>query len=512
MHIARLACLLALITSLSPARAIAQSGVTGLADFPFELQAPYAAFLHAKPKDKDAACNDLIDAYLPLIRAGKDIPSADKTIVNYLSVESRANLAARLSIAGVFSAGRGGHRGQRCAGAHRTAGRLRGIGRQAVRGFEDLIEKRLAFARRVGPGCKGPPRRLAVLPFASQRGQLETALRESGDKRGLFEFKAYRYRDESKPNPFRFAGLFFKWLFLPDRKRFGDEMAAVDMLIKDDMRRTSPAVAGLPRLGGEIFSTGAGETMLLSFTDPGSPLYGKRAVVAFFDTTCAYCFDELKALGRLTPRYDTKSQGRLAIIGVKTPGMLPPPLGALAPFEKAVEAPFPLLENDASRMSQAYEVRFVPLLIFFDERGFPLWTVSVRGQGNLERKLSWFLDDFLADARPAIPVAAGPASPKIIVDYYADLSDPQAREFLDTAIPALIRSPDPGVEVAPHDTRTAAVAEALEDRLAALRIIRSDTVVAIVQGKVFQGVAEVKRGLPEAIMIGSRQPAAAFDD
>jgi hypothetical protein len=132
--------------------------------------------------------------------------------------------------------------------------------------------------------------------------------------------------------------------------------------------------------------------------DARSPLCGKRAVFAFFQTTCPYCVADLKALGQVYPEYDKKAGGRFSVIGIKLAVSLPGGLGALAPLEKDLRLPFELVENDTSGIFKAYDVKHVPLLIFFDERGAPLWTVTFQGQGRLEEKLSWFIDDLLAHA------------------------------------------------------------------------------------------------------------------
>jgi len=72
-------------------------------DIPSDLRVLVEALLEAAPPDRDAACDRLIDAYLPLIKAGRDFPIVDKAIVDSISLESRASAAARMAIGGIFS-------------------------------------------------------------------------------------------------------------------------------------------------------------------------------------------------------------------------------------------------------------------------------------------------------------------------------------------------------------------------------------------------------------------------
>jgi len=442
----------------------------------------------------------VIDFYLPLLRAGEYIPLVDHAIVSSISIEARSALAARLAVAGVFSPL------QEACIDRNEAETLTGLqvdfvdsARELYKGLAILSRSTLLRPAEWAQVAAGLRRGWRYFPSPLYAGQLETALRKSKNRRGLFEFKAYRYFDESGPNPFRSAALSLRWLLLPERKGYGEEIAAVKKSIKDDVRKASPGVASLPRFGAEVFFTGAGVPRLLAFADPKSELYGKRAVFAFFDTTCSYCREELKALGRLASRYQKASRGSLALIGVKIPSNLPPAISALAPFEKGLAVPFPLLENNESRMCAAFGLRSVPLLIFFDEQGIPLWTVAFRGQGHLDEKLSWFLDDFLADARPAPPGPPRAGALPIVVDIYFDPSSTECQAFIDEDIPNLAHSLGVSIEVVPHDLRTAPVSSALENRLAALRSIRSQAAVAILGGRAIQGVASMKREFPEAI-------------
>jgi hypothetical protein len=487
---------------LSAARAIAGPVTPAVANISPELQAPYNAFLVAKAQDKDAACNTLIDAYLPSLRHGNDAAGVDVAIVDYLSIESRATLAARLAIDGVFSPLE-----ETCL-SRNDGESPNGLRAELAASGKGLYFGLKALAGKGGPNSSQWPKIARGLregwryfPSPLYAAQLEDALRRAKDRRGLFEFKAYRYFDEGRPNPFRYLGLLSRWFSLPGRKAFGAEIAAVKKSIKDDIMRTSPEVTGLPSFGGDTFFTSAGAPRSLAFRDPASELHGKRAVFAFFQTTCSYCVDELSALGRLVPLHEKKSPGRLAVVGVKLPTNLPAAISALAPFEKALAVPFPLLENDASGIAAAYGVRAVPLLIFFDERGAPLWTVALRGQARIDEKLSWFLDDFLADGQSVTTTRFGPGPSPIVMDMYLDPSDAASRQCRDTVLPAIAHSLGAGIQVVAHDIRRDAVMNAMDDRLAALRVMRAQMPV-ITLGKVaIQGLAPIQRELPEAIRL-----------
>ncbi len=470
------------------------------ADLPAVLQKPFAALVGAPASQKDRACDALIDSYIPLLRSGKSIPLVDQTIVSSISIEGRAALAARLAIAGVFSAL------QEACIEQDSRESLTGLQADLIESAKELYRALETLSRAERPQPVDWAHVAASLragwryfPSPLYAGQLEAALRQSHNRRGLFEFKAYRYFDESGPIPFRVLGLFLQWLFLPDKMGFGKEIALIKKSIKNDISRTSPGVAGLPRFGGETFLTGQGAARPLAFSDPGSELYQKRAVFAFFDTTCSYCVDELRALGGIVRAREAKSRVRLTVIGMKVPSTLPPAISALAPFERGLALPFPLLESPTSALFSAYGVRSVPLLVFFDENGVPLWTVAFRGRGRLEEKLSWFVDDFLADAQPARADAIERGTRPIPVDFYYDPSRADCQAFIETNVPALERSLGVTVEMVSHDLRSASVSNALENRLIALRTVRSEPVVAILGTRAIQGLAAMKRDLPGAV-------------
>lgn len=487
-------CLLASVGAAAAERPVSAS------DLPAELQKPFAALIEAPAARKETACDALIGAYLPRLRAGEGIALVDQTIVGALSAEGRAALVARLAISGVFSPL------QKTCIAENERATLTGLAAEYVETARGLYEALEILSR-------GEPRRPAdwariaaalrsgwrYFPSSLYAGQLERALRRSKDRRGLFEFTAYRYLDESDPNALRDVGLFLRWLFLPGKQRYAAEIARVKASIKADILRTSPGVAGLPRFGADTFFSGDGTRLSLAFADPESVLYRRRAVVCFFETTCPYCVAELEALGRLLPAYEARCPGVLAVVGVKKPTPLPPSIDALGPFAKRLAVPFPLLENATSGVFAAYGVRAVPLLVFFDEAGLPLWTVVLRGQGRLDEKLSWFLDDLLADRRPAREAGSAPSPLSVPVDCYLDPSCTDCRMFVEHDLPVLARSLDADVEVVTHDLGDARVADALENRLAALRLIRSEPLVVIVGTKAVQGLAAAERGLPAAL-------------
>jgi hypothetical protein len=378
--------------------AVAQASSTAAAaTLPTELQAPYESFLSASAGDKPDACDRLIDAYLPMLRAGKDAPVVDQAIVGFLSPENRSNVAARMAIDGIFSSLQ-----EACIARNdaETPGSsvavMAGSAKDLYFGLKKLTDKKKRAVSEWAEIARGLRSGWRYFPSPQYADTMETAFRQAKDKRGLFEIKAYRYIDESDNNLFRYAGLFLRWIFLPGKKGFNEEIAAVKQTIKTDILRTSPVATGLPVFGADAYTDASGEIHVLSFTDSTSELFGKRTVFAFFQTTCSYCIAELGALGRIYPGYLKKSGGQLAVVGLKLETGLPAALAALGFLEKRLALPFPLLENAMSEMPAAYRVRAVPLLIFVDQHGVPLWTIAFRGQGHIEEKLSWFLDDFLA--------------------------------------------------------------------------------------------------------------------
>lgn len=438
---------------------------------------------------------------------------ADEAIVTSLSLESRSNLMAQLAIEGIFSAlqesciarneseAASGYQADFASSAKALHS---GLKRLAV-GRPQLLREWALVAASLRAGWR-------YFPSALYADKLETALRESKNKRGLFEFKAYRYIDESGPNCIRMAGLFLRWIFLPNKNGFAKELADIKESLKADILRTSPAVSELPRFGGEVFSTAAGEPRLLSFVDPSSQLHGKRAVFAFFETTCTFCVVELKSLGRIYPAFKKKSGRRLEVIGLKLPSNLPPLISGLAQFEKQLKPPFPMLESDTSGMFAAYRVRSVPLLLFLDERGVALWTISLRRQGHIEEKLSWFLEDFLAgttafssESATCIPAPEGAAGKAVLVmDFYYDPFSRSSKAFLENDLPDLERSHGVAIDIALHNAMDNPVSRELQNRLIALRATLTELPVAIVGGRVVQGLPALSHELPIAMKMVAR--------
>jgi hypothetical protein len=453
----------------------------------------------------------LLGGYIPFLRKGGDAPPVDEAIAAYLPLEGRSNVAARLAVDGIFS-----RLQESCIARNdsEASGGFPGELASAARGLYFGLKK-LAHAEKLSSSewaeiAAGLRAGWSYFPSSVYAGNLESALRHSGNRRGLFEFKAYRYIDESGPNPFRYAGLFLRWLFLPGKRGFGKEINDVKQSIKADILRTSPGAAGLPLLGGELYDDTSGQRHLLSFKDPGSELFGRRTIFAFFQTTCTYCVTELQALGRLYPAYRQKSSGRLALIGLKMETNLPPVLSALAPFEKNFHLSFPLLENSKSGLPRAYRVREVPLLVFMDERGAPLWTIALRGQGHIEEKLSWFIDDLMAEQNPSSRDAAGDQKgPRVPMDFYYDPANAASTTLLDQNFLQMERRNGVGLDIARHLAIGGSYSETLKDRLLSLRVPEAELPVAIVGGRVIQGVPSMLRDIPNILkgMAGQRPEA-----
>ncbi|MGA2973984.1 MAG: TlpA disulfide reductase family protein [Spirochaetia bacterium] len=481
---------------------------------PADLDASFQAFLDARAADKDAACNKFLEAYVPYLRSGADAPRTDAAIAGYLSFESLSNLVARLAIDGIFSPlqeacvsrlDSSGLKGFLADYAYSAKALYSGLKLLSEKKVHDLSDWR-SIARCLYAGWR-------YFPSALYADQLQAALWKSKDKQGLFEFKAYRYFDESGPNPFRYAGLFLSWLFLPERKRFSEEMASVKETIKKDILRTSPGVMSMPGFGGELFYTTKGKAQQLAFQDKSSQLHGKRAVFVFFQTTCSYCIEELQALGRIVPQYQEKSKGQLVIIGLKIANGLPASIGALQPLEKRLNLPFPLIENDESKIVQAYNVKSVPLMIFFDERGTPLWTLAFRGQGHLEEKLSWFMDDFLSEVGqgnlpfsvPSGSESRQPISVQLVMDFYSLSETNGDKKFLEETLPGLQKKYGVGISITSHNATTRSSQAILNNRLMALHSPLETFPIAILGGIVLQGIPEIEREIPGIMADAARR-------
>jgi hypothetical protein len=383
---------------------IPSTGAVAASDtLPSDLDTSLQAFLTAPAEKKDLACNKFIGAYLPYLRSGRDSAQAEAAIIGYLSPESLASLVTRLSMEGTFSPFQ-----EACIARLDSAGltgQTAGIASSAKAlhaGLKLMAEEKAPSRSEWARIAQDLDAGWRFFPSSLYADKLKRALRKSGDRRGLFQFKAYRYVDESDPGLFRDIGLWISWLFLPQKQGFSAEMALVKERIKQDILLRSQQAKTLPRFGGEVFFTTRKEPRPLSFIDERSSLHGKRAIFVFFQTTCRYCIADLKALGKLYPEYSKKAAGRLAIVGLKLSMNLPGGLATLAELEKRLSLPFELLENDGSGIFMAYNVKHVPLLVFFDENGTPLWTVTFYGQGHLEEKLSWFIDDLLDRSTPPV--------------------------------------------------------------------------------------------------------------
>jgi hypothetical protein len=480
---------------LHPPNALAADGTTSL---PADLRTAFETFTTASDANKSAACDKLLDTYIPLIKGGYDSPLVDQAIAKVISVESRTNLTIQLGIQGIFC-----NLAEECIASNAGQAQLgfpeslASVGSGLYRGLETMAQnkdlsrqewEKVADELRAGWG---------YYPSQLYADKIDAALRKAGNKRGLFEYRLYRYFDESDGNPFRYARLFLRWLFLPDKKGFGTEIQAVKNQIKADIIKSSPNAATLPVLGGEVFTDADGVQHLLSFTDPSSELYGKQTILAFFQTTCSYCFDELAALGRLYTATRNRDGGGPAIVGIKVETNLPLALTALGPFAKTLHLPFPLLENSASKMPEAYGVNAVPLLVYLDDRGVPLWTSILHGQGHKQEKLSWLIDDLIAEnGRASQAPLGGTQDAGIPMDFYYDPADTAATAFLDRDATTLARTYGISLDIVGHQTSPGRFSETLRDRLLSLRVTADEFPVVILGGNVLQGLPSVTLQLP----------------
>jgi hypothetical protein len=462
-------------------------GFAAAAPLPTDVDARLHEFLSAEAEAKDAACNKLLEAYTPYLKAGGGSPEVDSAVSAYLGPESLCRLAVNLSLDGVFS-----RLQETCLarlGTMRLAGYDADLARSAARlyaGFKleaaapghDASEWSV-IAKDLDAGWR-------YFPSSRYADRLERALWKAGDRQGLFAFKAYRFVDDTDGTFFQRAWLWTAWLFLRPGRGFGQEIGIAEQAVKRDVVSRSPPAAGLPVFGGDVFKTADGADLPLSFLDERSPLRGKRAVLVFFQTTCGYCMADIAALSRVLPARGKGPGAPVAAVGVKLPVNLPPPLSSLGPVVEKIHPSFDLVENDSSGIFKAYRVSAVPLLVFFDERGTPLWTATFTGQGRLERKLTWLLDDLSAEPSAAVRPATGSAGSGPVADWYAEnaAADADLRDRLNASF-----------AVATHDASSPNGRAMLENRLLSLHEPLWTFPIAIVGGVVLQGRIEIEQGL-----------------
>jgi hypothetical protein len=469
---------------------------------PADLTAAYTAFAAATAETRDAARTRLIDTYYPFVQAGGDVPGVDKALAADLSPQGRVNLATSLGIQGLFC-----NLAEEClqsvaaevpADAPESSLTVLPKLYRALEAFANERPKTpsdwasIAKALRAG---------WAYWPSALYADKVETAFRKAADRHGLFAFRLYRSLDESDGNIFRTAGLFIRWLFTPKKTSFRAEIQDIKDEIQRDLLTTSPSAATLPILGAEEYTDINGVRHLLSFRDPASELFGKRAVLVFFQTTCPYCMEDLTALAEVFRSLNETARARLSIVGIKMETPLPPPLGALAPFAKGLALPFPLLENSASGMPRAYGVEAVPFLVFTDERGLPLWSVILHGQGRRREKLAGLIHDLLDDADRASRVTVGTGSSSVMEDFYYDPADTPVATILAEQT-AMATSARVRLDLVTHPVNgdDASLANRLESLHAANRALP----VAIVGGKVLSGLTTMEDSLPRILASARR--------
>jgi hypothetical protein len=441
-------------------------------------------------------------------------------VATYLTPDRRSTLIARLAQESVFSSLQ-----EKCINLNRSQA---SEGRVAER--SDAAAELYAALRRLSRDRPREPqqwrevaRGLTVayreFPSPTAARALEAALKASRDRVGLLRFRLYRYLDESDPNPFRELAMLARWLFTPGRKPLRAEYDDARRLLMEDIVRQSPPAAGMPVFVSDRLRDSHGEEVLLSFTDPASMLFGRRAVFVFFKTTCSYCDREIRVLSRYLRLSRTTTGPALEAVGIQLLTGLPGGLERLEPFEKSLKPAFPLLVAAKDGIAGAYGVRSVPLMLFLDEAGAPYRALSFRVQTNLTRKVGWFLDEFAGAA--AVPLApardraiagadrsAAPGGPVsgaatrgdtarglLRVDLYYDPGCRACDELLDRGVPAIAEAAGVTVVLTRHDVTDRRTLDQLSELLSQRGIALTSLPLAVVGDAVLQGIPAIEQGL-----------------
>ena len=227
------------------------------------------------------------------------------------------------------------------------------------------------------------------------------AAKKTKEKGALFELSAYFYYDRDEESFFRQAGLFFRYLFTPDkkggfrkelqqvrRKLRKDILLAVEQETPEQMPSFTPAT---------FFSFASGETVTFNAASPESPLFGKSLILSFFSTKCNHCLTELKALGQIQNKMKTSMQTPLfAAINTNLPSI----------ETMKEEVPRYIEENkieigiysnlpDRNALIMRYGITNVPLILLFDKTGTPLARVRFNHMGHVKLKLQWICEEYL---------------------------------------------------------------------------------------------------------------------
>lgn len=293
----------------------------------------------------------------------------------------------------------------------------------------------------------------------------------------------------------------------------------------------SPSATALPAFGFDRMEDQDGIFTDLSFSRDSSFLYGKKAVFAFFKTSCGFCEKELKALDHYmtTRRGRDEKEPSAAIIGIGLPSGLPTIFDKFKPFHEKLKLGFPLFKANDERIVSAYRIPYVPYLILFDAQCKPEATVSFPNQANLLKKLTVILDSFnndtlaeLASFNGDYKVAQGDISKEeladfrhIEIEYYADPSCKSCDDFLKNELTEIEKSNGVIFSVTSHDIMNSESMSRLSAILEEKEVALSATPIAIMDSHIFQGLPAIRKGfagITKGSFIDSSQPARKTDD
>ena len=360
---------------------------------------------------------------------------------------------------------------------------------------------------------------LSSLSLGAQNKQLEQ-----------FRTLLYQRLDEKDSAPLQDATLYLRWALTPDRLSWEEEQDLAMKSIAAEILQASPSASTLPAFRFDRMEDQNGTLTDISFSKAPSFLNGKKAVFAFFKTTCGYCEKELKALDRYKAARLGKADNEFdfSIIGIGLPSGLPELFDNLKPFHEKLELGFPLFKANDERIVSAYRVPSVPFLILFDKAGQPQATVSFPNQANLLEKLTFILDSFNNDTLQELSSLPGDykvaqlanadktlvSSKTIDIDFYADPLCKSCDDFLNDELAKIGEANKASFSVTSYDIMDSQVMTRLSTILEEHTIALSATPVAVIGSHIFQGLPAIRKGsadLAKGTLTGDKRPADASD-
>jgi len=491
----------------------------------------FERFEKAQEAAKEIEFQNFVNSYIQLVKKGESRKTWDDSIARFLAPDRRSTIIAKLAEEGVFS-----RLQTTCVELNRKE-KLAGWVAERANAAESLFlclnpesasalvpldrAERLAEAYRYFPSK----------PAADAR---ETALNSSGDRLRLFRFRLYRYLDESNPSFFTSLRLRTERLFLRGAGTWAYEYETARDVLLENILGLGRAAGTLPVFDSDMLKSENDTPTLLSFGKYSSFLYRSKTAFVFFKTTCNYCETELKAIDRYIKTKEASGLPIPKIAAIAIPSGLPEMFDRLEPFEKKLGIDLPLFKMGQSEIAHAYDVRYVPYTILFDEKGLPIAQISFSSPLNLVKKIEWLLDGFMSDRLPigqAMEKAADslilpqttPLTPPreeakgsagsidgqpvphtdserdILMELFSDPSCGSCEDFLTQDIPSVERSSGRGVTVKAWDVMNPKSMDTLSAKLAERGIGLVSFPVAIIGEGVYQGLPEIRRGLTEAV-------------